>query len=104
MLNLMYKKIIAILQIKFCLSGQTCPNPEGGSRPPPMKNHKNIGFLSNTGADPLKIIKLPSLSIQSWIIISMPAKGHLMVFPWRADDGPLIVVPYLNPPSPHKLK
>ena len=36
----------------------------GGSRggigvpdPPPLKNHKNIGFLSNTGPDPLKITK-----------------------------------------------
>ena len=26
----------------------------------PLKNHKNIGFLSNTGPDPLKITKLPS--------------------------------------------
>ena len=32
-----------------------------GSRPPPsLKNRKNIGFLSNTGPDPLKITKLPS--------------------------------------------
>ena len=27
---------------------------------PPMKNHKNIGSLSNSGPDPLKITKLPS--------------------------------------------
>ena len=26
----------------------------------PLKKHKNIGFLSNTGPDPLKITKLPS--------------------------------------------
>ena len=26
-----------------------------------LKNHKNIGFLSNTGPDPLKITKLQSL-------------------------------------------
>ena len=26
----------------------------------PLKYHKNIGFLSNTGPDPLKITKLPS--------------------------------------------
>ena len=39
----------------------------GGSEPPvgqgvrtPLINHKNIGFLSNTGPDPLKITKLPS--------------------------------------------
>ena len=33
-------------------------DPEGGqgvrTPPPPPKNHKNIGFLSNTGPDPLK--------------------------------------------------
>ena len=28
--------------------------------PDPLKNHKNIGLLSNTGPDPLKITKLPS--------------------------------------------
>ena len=32
--------------------------PEGGgdrgSRPPPLKNHKNIGFFSNTGPEPMK--------------------------------------------------
>ena len=25
-----------------------------GSGPPPLKNHKNIGFLTNTGPDPLR--------------------------------------------------
>ena len=25
-----------------------------GSGPPSLKNHKNIGFLSNPGSDPLK--------------------------------------------------
>ena len=25
----------------------------GGTDPPPLKNHKNIGLLSNTGPDPL---------------------------------------------------
>ena len=35
-------------------------DPEGGlgiRTPPPLKNHKNIGFLSNTGPDPLKYHK-----------------------------------------------
>ena len=31
-----------------------------GPDPPPLKNHKNIGFLSNTGPEPLKITQLPS--------------------------------------------
>ena len=37
-------------------------DPEGGTRDPdpPLKNYKNIGFLSNTGPDPLKITKLSS--------------------------------------------
>ena len=43
----------------------TCADPEGGGTggpdpPPPLKNHKNIGSLSNTGPDPLKITNLPS--------------------------------------------
>ena len=28
-----------------------------GSRPPPLKNNKNIGFLRNTGLDPMKKIQ-----------------------------------------------
>ena len=34
----------------------TCADPEGGGGdkgPDPLKNHKNIGFLSNTCPDPL---------------------------------------------------
>ena len=31
----------------------TCADPEGGGQGVLMKNHKNIGFLSNTGQDPL---------------------------------------------------
>ena len=41
----------------------SCADPEGGwdsgSRPPPPpENHKNIGFLSNTGLDPLENNKI----------------------------------------------
>ena len=40
----------------------TCMDPEGGDRgsdtppppPPSLKHHKNLGFLSNTGPDPMK--------------------------------------------------
>ena len=55
--------------------------PMGGSRggkrgsgppPPPLKNHKNIGFPSNIGPDPLNITKLPCLAI-----MGTPAKRHL---------------------------
>ena len=39
------------------ISHNTCADPEGGQvvqTPPPMKNHKNIGFLSKFGPDPMK--------------------------------------------------
>ena len=68
----------------------------GGDRVsgPPLKNHKNIGFLGNTGPEPLKNLKLPS-----WAIIGPPAKRHF-TFCWMANDGPLIVVfGFLNPSS-----
>ena len=50
-----------------------CTDPEGGPVGlDPHKNHKNIGFLSNTGKDPLKSHKAtkpafnvgPSLALQ----------------------------------------
>ena len=46
----------------------------GQDLPPPLKNHKNKGFFSNTGPDPLKNHKA---SIQCWAIIGSPAKRHL---------------------------
>ena len=46
-----------------------CADPEEA---PPLKNHKNIGFLSNTGLDPLKNHKAtnPAFNVG-------PAKCHL---------------------------
>ena len=73
----------------------------GGPDPPPLENHKNIGFSSNTGPDPLKNRSYQT-SIKCWAIIGTPAKRHLMAFRWRADDGSLIV--YLDPPSSHQQK
>ena len=51
----------------------------GSGPPPPLKNHKNIGFLSNTGPDPLKNHKAakPAFNVG-------PTSAH--------DDGPLIMV------------
>ena len=48
----------------------------GGPDPPPLKNHKNTGFSSNTGPDPLKNRSCQP-SIQCWAIIGPPAKRHL---------------------------
>ena len=63
--------------------------PVGGPDPDP-ENHKNIGSLSNTCPDPLKIHKAtkPVFIIENWTIIGPPAKSHFNgVFRWRADDG-----------------
>ena len=64
---------------------------EGRGSGPPLKNHQNIGFLSNTGPDPLKSQSYQA-SIQYCAIIGPPTKRHLKAFRWRADDGRLIVV------------
>ena len=68
-----------------------------------LKNHKNIGFSSDTGPDPLKDCSYQA-SIQCWVIISMPAKRHLMTFRWRPDDSPLMVVLGSSLPSSTKKK
>ena len=49
----------------------TCVDPEGGTggpEPPPLKNYKNIGVFSNTGADPLKNHKAtkPAFNVDAW--------------------------------------
>ena len=65
----------------------------GGDRGsgPTLKNHKNIGFSSHTGPDPLNIHSYQD-SIQCWTIVGTPAKRHLMAFCWWAEDGQLKVV------------
>ena len=46
-----------ISQCSLCGSA----DPKGGGEGFPLKYHKNIGFLSNTGPVPLKIINLHSM-------------------------------------------
>ena len=59
-----------------------------GGPDPPLKNHKNIGFLSNTGPDLLKNHKATKPAFNVW-----PSSARQrMAFRWRADDGPLLVV------------
>ena len=51
----------------------------GGGRGsvPPLKNHKNIGFLSNTGTDPLKNHKATKPAFNVGQSSAPPAKRHL---------------------------
>ena len=72
-------------------------NPMRGSRlgtggPDPLKNHKNIGFLSNTGPYPVENHKAIKLAIN----VGLSSARQ------RDNDGPLIVV--FDPTSPHQLK
>ena len=55
--------------------------------PPPLEYYKNIGFLSNTGLDPLKITKLP---IQH-SMFSHHQPASKTPFEWRFTSRPLIV-------------
>ena len=75
----------------------TCVDPEGGSGPPPpLKNHKIIGFLSNTGLDPIQFTKLPSQrSILGHHAIKMA--GPMM----EVFSGIMILSPDTNPPPTH---
>ena len=48
---------------------------EGAGGPDPPENHKNIGFPSNIGLDPLKSQSYQA-NIQCWAIIVLPAKRY----------------------------
>ena len=63
----------------YRLKGTAHADPEGGTGgpDPPLKNHKNIGFLSNTGPDPLKITKLSRQHSMLAMSMGTPAKRHL---------------------------
>ena len=65
---------------------------EGPDPPSPVKNHKNIGFLSNTGPDPLKNHKATKPAFN--VVPSSAHQGNAiqMVFPLRAFGDLLIVV------------
>ena len=71
----------------------------GGSRggqgvrtPPPLKNHKNLGFLSNTDPDPLKNHKATKPTFNIGLSSTRQRNAIQMAFRWRDDDGPLKVV------------
>ena len=46
--------------------------------PPEKSQNTSIGFLSNTGPDPLKNLKSYLAYIQCWAIIGTPAKRRLI--------------------------
>ena len=58
----------------------------GGGRGsgPPLKNHKNIVFFSNTDPDLIKIVKLPS----QFSIMGHNRHASEAPFNWRLANGP----------------
>ena len=81
--------------------GETgCPDPP----PPaaPQNNHKNIGFHSNTGPDPLKTTRLPSQDS----MLGHHLQSSETPFKWRFAGGQMVARLwwYLDPLSFHQLK
>ena len=58
----------------------------GGAGAPPPENHRNIGFISNTGPEPLKIEKLPS----QHSILGHRRHASETSFKWRFAGGPMM--------------
>ena len=88
---------VKLLQLHQCCTQRTpCTDPvcvcvwgggeQGVRTPPPLKNQKDIGFLSNTGPDPLKNHKDTNPAFNVGAIIGTPAKRHLngvsLAGPW----------------------
>ena len=68
----------------------------------PLKNHKNIGFLSNTGPDLLKITKLQRQHSKN----DHYRHANETQFKWRFTGGPMMarLKRYFDPPFHHQLK
>ena len=80
-----------MLRLKRCLEKhEACADPEvgggGQGARTPLENHKNIGFLSNTGLEPLKITKLPS----QHSMLGHHRHASEMPFKYRFAGGPMM--------------
>ena len=64
----------------------------GSGPPPPLKNHKNIWFFSNSGPDPLNNHKATEPTFNVGPSSARQRNAILMAFRWQADDCPLTVV------------
>ena len=69
------------------VTDSTWANPEGwtgGSDPP--ENHKNLGFLSKTGPDPLKNYKATTPAFN----VGPSSHARETPFKWRFACGPMM--------------
>ena len=67
-----------------------------------LENHKAIGFISNTGLDPLTNNKATKPAFNVWSSSVRQQNAIPMAFCWQADDGPLLVVFRSSLPSSNK--
>ena len=58
---------------------------QGGPDPPPLKNHKNIGFLCNTGPDTLKNHKANKPAFNVRPSSARQRNAISLAFCWRTD-------------------
>ena len=65
----------------------SCTDPEGGQgiRTPTLKNHKNVGFSSNTGSDHLK----SAATKPAFNVGSSSARQRNAIL-WRFAGGPIM--------------
>ena len=107
--NIAYSYILTLYGITFCINvAKQSKNVKvrhklikirhariqkgiGGPTPPPLKIHKNIGVLNNTGLDPLKNHKATKPAFNFGPLSACQRNAISMAVRWRADDGPLIV-------------
>ena len=76
------------------------PEGGGGARGPyPLKNHKNIGFPSNTGPDPWKITRLPSQHLMLGHQRHASDGVSLAGLCWPPYGGIWILSPLINEPG-----
>ena len=86
-----FESAISVIPLKVIGMIPMCGSRGGGGgggrgSGPPLKNHKNIGFLSNTGPDPLKNHKAtkPAFSV---VPLSAHQRNAIL---WRLAGGPMI--------------
>ena len=63
------KKRVKDIQYEYIFNPYADPERGGGAGspdPPPLKSHKDIGFLSSTGLDPLKNHRATKPAINDW--------------------------------------
>ena len=74
----------------------------GPDPPPPPEKSQNLGLVSNSGPDLLKNHKATEPAFNVGPSSSSQGDAIEMVFRWRADDDPLIVVFGSSHPSSTK--